>query len=359
MKTIATQKLALVKTSSTRAASSNKSSTTSKSFIEKFASLSRKEQAQLLDELKNKYSASKDLTEHKHFSKKCMFCPSVKVYKHGKQVNGGQRYRCQECNKSFNVLTGTSIHHIHKTELWDRFIGLMLDSKSIRYIAKELKISNQTAFDWRHKVLSSFDKIFVKKFSGSVEIDPIYFRFNQKGRKRDLVNVGKIKQGISDQQANVLFTMDRNKNFDFKVVKFGKLSVEDIQRSVLSQSKFKKVKTVYSDSEESLRIFFEEMGKEHKRFVASKGHGKGQLHVNTLNNTKKRLNGWIDYNFNSVSTKYLKNYLNWFLVLEIMKKKGNAVEKFWEYILLSNKAHRRHGVIEKTYQKFLKDTGRG
>lgn len=337
----------------------NDMKTTTKDFVSKFKSLSREDQAKLLDELKNKYSESKNILEHREPAKKCMYCPSVNVYKHGTQVNGGQRYRCQECKRSFNVLTGTSVHWVHKIELWDRFIGLMLDSKGIRYIAKELKISINTAFAWRHKALSSLDKIFVKKFSGAVEIDPIYFRFNQKGRRRRLIDVGKVKQGISDQQANVLFTMDRNKNFDFKVVKFGKLSVEDINRSVLSKLKFKDVEMIYSDNEESLRIFFERIGIEHKRFVASKGHGSGQLHVNTLNNMKKRMNGWIDYNFNSVSTKYLRNYLNWFLVMEILKKKDKTSDKFWEYILLDSKAYRRHHNKEKTYQKFLRETGRG
>lgn len=324
-----------------------------KSFIEKFKSLSRKEQADLLNELKNKYSESKQIAPHRHISKKCMYCESVNMYKHGKQVNGGQRYRCQDCKRSFNALTGTSVHLIKKTELWDRFIGLMIDSKSIRHIAEELKISTKTAFEWRHKVLSSFEEIFVKDFSGEVEIDPIYFRFNQKGRKKDIIDTGRKYRGISGQQATVLLTMDRNKIYDFKLVKFGKLFEADLEK-VVDKSKFDKVKVVYSDSEKSIENYFKSLKINHKTFVARKGHGHGKLHVNTLNNTKKKLSGWIDYHFNSVSTKYLKNYLNWFAVLEILKKKQNKTDKVWEYILLDGKTVERNKGIENKYREFLK-----
>jgi transposase-like protein len=324
-----------------------------KKFIKQFATLSYVEQEALLNQLKNTLSESKPILEHKKLNSECIYCKSVNVYKHGKAVNGGARYRCQDCKKSYNVLTGTSIHYVKKKQLWDRFIGLMLDSKSIRHIASELKISTKTAFEWRHKVLGSFEEIFVKNFSGEVEIDPIYFRFNQKGRKKKLIDTGRKYRGISNQQATVLFTMDRNKVYDFELVKFGKLNQKDLEQFV-DIKKFDKVKTIYSDSEKSLMKYFAKQNLSHKTFVASENHGKGKLHVNTLNNTKKRLSGWIDYNFNSVSTKYLKNYISWFVVLEILKKKRDKTGKVWDYILYDGKTFDRSKGIEKAYQEFLK-----
>ena len=328
----------------------NKSSS---SIINQFRTLSYSEQQDLLNQLKNTLSESKDILEHRKINSECIYCKSVKVYKHGTSVNGSLRYRCQDCKKSYNVLTGTSIHYVKKKELWDRFIGLMLDSKSIRYISNELKLSTKTVFEWRHKVLSSFEQLFVKKFNGEVEIDPIYFRFNQKGRKNGIIDTGRKYRGISNQKVNVLLTMDRNKTFDFKMVRFGKLEEKDLKR-VIDFSKYKDVKVVYSDSEQSIKNYFEKLKMDHKTFVTKEGYGKGKIHVNTLNNTKKRLSGWIDYNFNSVSTKYLKNYLNWFIVMEILKKKRNKMEKIWDYILLDGKSFDRNKMIEDDYQNFLK-----
>ncbi len=324
-----------------------------KNIIKQFASLTYEEQQILLNDLKNTLSESKPILNHRKINSQCIYCPSVKVYKHGKAVNGGQRYRCQDCKQSYNVLTGTSIHYIKKKELWDRFIGLMLDSKSIRHIAAELNLSTKTVFEWRHKVLSSFEEIFVKKFNGEVEIDPVYFRFNQKGRKKDLIETGRKFRGISNQQATVLLTMDRNKTYDFKLVKFGKLYLKDLE-GVIDIKKFDMVNKIYSDSEASIIKYFAKQNISHEMFVASEGHGKGKIHVNTLNNTKMRLSGWIDYNFNSVSTKYLKNYLNWFAVLEILKKKKNKTNKIWDYILMDGKTFKRQKGIEDNYQDFIK-----
>ena len=112
-------------------------------IIRDFGKLSYNDQKQLLNQLKFTVSESKPILAHRKISKECINpdCKSVKIYKHGKSVEGGQRYRCQDCKKSFNELTGTSIHCVKKKYLWDRFIELMLESKSVRYISKELEVS--------------------------------------------------------------------------------------------------------------------------------------------------------------------------------------------------------------------------
>ena len=42
--------------------------------------------------------------------------------------------------------------------LWKRYIDLMIEGKSLRYIAKELNITLQTSFYWRHKILTKKKK---------------------------------------------------------------------------------------------------------------------------------------------------------------------------------------------------------
>jgi len=150
-------------------------------IIKQFNKLTYVQQTELLQKLKFTLSESRPILNHVKSIKECPYCNSGKVYKHGTYKNGGTRFRCQDCKKSYNELTGTSIHCIKKKELWDRFIELMLDSKSIRYISNELGLSTKTVFEWRHKVLSSFDNLYKKEFKGIVETDSVFFRFSQKG----------------------------------------------------------------------------------------------------------------------------------------------------------------------------------
>jgi len=43
----------------------------------------------------------------------CPHCASEHVIRHG-QANGLQRYRCRECSKTFNAVTGTPLNRLHK-----------------------------------------------------------------------------------------------------------------------------------------------------------------------------------------------------------------------------------------------------
>lgn len=49
---------------------------------------------------------------------------------------------------------------------------------------------------------------------------------------------------------------------------------------------------------------------------------KGLYHIQNVNNYHSRLKGWID-RFKGVSTKYLDNYLSWFLFLDIIKHRND------------------------------------
>ncbi len=234
----------------------------------------------------------------------------------------------------------------------------MLDSRSIRSISKELGLSTKTVFDWRHKVLGSFQNIFTKEYRGIVETDSVFFRFSQKGRKKDFVNMGRKKRGINNQQVSVLFTMDRYRTYDFRVMKLGKMDVEGIDR-VIDKSRFNKENVVCSDSEWSLINVFKEMGLDHKTFKSGLGvYGlDGVYHVNNLNNVVSRIRGWVLGNFRSISTKYLGNYLNWFAMMEILKDRDRKGDKMWDYILMDSNSFGRNRKVEESYRELLMLSG--
>ena len=47
----------------------------------------------------------------------CPHCRSQLIYRHG-HANGLQRYRCRECRRTFNALSGTPLSWLHKREKW-------------------------------------------------------------------------------------------------------------------------------------------------------------------------------------------------------------------------------------------------
>jgi transposase-like protein len=109
-------------------------------------------------------------------------CESRLFVRNGKRGTE-QKYKCKACCKVFTAKTGTTLHRLQKPEKFELYRSLMLESYyPIKQIAKKVGISIQTAFDWRHKILSGTIKDD-KSFKGITEIDDIWFLYSQKGRK--------------------------------------------------------------------------------------------------------------------------------------------------------------------------------
>ena len=60
-----------------------------------------------------------------------------------------------------------------------------------------------------------------------------------------------------------------------------------------------------------------------------------------------RLRRWIKFSFKNVATKYLQNYLNWFMILEIFKGVKNPEDNFLNSMLLSGNAHESFKLIDE------------
>jgi transposase-like protein len=320
-------------------------------FVNQFKSLNYKQQRDLLAELQQTLSASRPILEHRHLNA-CPYCNSERLYKHANYKNGGTRFKCVECSKTFNEFTGTSIHRIHNKNQWDAFIRLMLESKTIREISKELKIANQTALNWRHKALSAFNNLYTKQFKGVVETDDAYFRFNQKGSKNPIRFERKLR-GISNQLVSVMVTADRYKSIDLTVIKMGKVTTDALKEK-LNLNRFNKSNIVYSDKAKAIENLFTDLDIQHETFVASEKYSQsGTVHVQNVNNLTGRLKDWIKSNFNNVSTKYLHNYLNWFIMLEVLKGKKNSEDLMWDYLMKSNEGYNNFQSIADKYRDLI------
>ena len=69
------------------------------------------------------------------------------------QSHGLKRYRCRDCNRTFNAPTGTALAHLRKREQWTRYAELLIEGVSLREAARCCQIDKNTAFRWRHRFL--------------------------------------------------------------------------------------------------------------------------------------------------------------------------------------------------------------
>lgn len=274
-------------------------------------------------------------------NKHCPHCQSYSIIANGKK-KGVQRFRCKECGKNFSENSGTSIANLKKGHLWKTYIRHMFEGHSIAKCAALTGISIQTSFDWRHKVLCSLQSLSPEKFEGISESDDIFFNYSEKGSRslnrepRKRGNHG-IREGISDDKVAVILTCDRKKHKDFQIAKRGRIRKVDIDRAL--SGKLDKESILCTDSHRSYTAFAKAEGIQHQKLYArKKQYVKDKIyHVQNVNQTTRALKEWMA-GFNGVSTKYLQNYLSWFMVLEQVKGKTDKVKEFAIAALVSTSA---------------------
>jgi len=140
-----------------------------------FQKLSGTDQEELLNELLRDFEMQgqvlKNVTQELENGKNrkvCPHCSSEKIYKRGKQ-KGVQMYQCRTCSKWYSETTGTPLWDIKIKHKWQSYLRCMEQGMSIKKIAKEISISIQTSFDWRHKILTSLSGFTPKTLSDVVE----------------------------------------------------------------------------------------------------------------------------------------------------------------------------------------------
>jgi len=273
--------------------------------------------------------------------KPCPHCKSSKVYKRGVQ-KGTQMYQCRECSKWYSETTGTPLYDIKLKSKWQSYLRCMEKGMSIKNIAKELDISIQTSFDWRHKILSSLGEYSPKKMSGEVECDELELAISNKGERN--LNRNPRKRG-NDFKRNtegevptvvqVVTAVERNGTKYLKAVESKRLSKEEIAKVL--DGKLTKKTTLITDKHPSYKAFAKDHPEIKHKTVLAKDHVNPKdktVHLQKVNNTHAQLRKFL-HPFNGVSTKYLQNYLNWFAYTKQIKSSKKTLRQWLITILLS------------------------
>jgi transposase-like protein len=286
----------------------------------------------------------------------CPHCQSTRYYKYGKE-SGSQRFKCKECGRTFTEYTGTWLSGVHKKDLVNDYLALMVEQKSLDKISNALSINKKTAFDWRHKILSSIGQDSGASFAGIIESDETFFDRSEKGslldhpgRKRGSLS---SKRGISDEKVAVIVTADRKGSMNMAVSTMGRISKTDI--TTCMEGALMPSSILCTDGHVSYKGFAMDNNLEHivLRADLNQHVKQGIYHIQNVNSLHNRLKKWIDNTFWGVSTKYLQNYLNWFRLNERLKNSVDAVHDLANQSLQDTHALKRFRYIEFSFQTLI------
>ena len=286
----------------------------------------------------------------------CPHCNSNDIYSHG-NYKGRKRYKCKVCKKTFNDFTGTAISGIKKTNEFQQYISLVVESVSIRKASTQIGVNMKTIFDWRHKLLSSMALMNGQSFLGIVECDDKQLNINNKGERNldrepyKRPSDRETKRGVSNDKVSIIVATDRNGNPTMQVAKIGRIDSESIENTIGEFINSQNV--LCSDSHPSIISWAKEKKLEHHTFIASKQHVKDKCyHVQHVNSIDNRYERWVK-RFYGVSTKYLSQYLNWFVFLEKVKKSRTQTLDLTKNVALNISAIKNYRLINNRYEDLL------
>jgi transposase-like protein len=273
----------------------------------------------LLNNIKNDPKNSKTYKIENHSihqtyvnGRQCPHCKSRNVVSNG-NYKGRKKYKCKDCNKNYNDLTGSPFSGIHNLSKMNNYISCMVDGKSIRKSSSEVGVSISTSFFWRHKILKMIDKLPKIKLKEVIELDEFKIAFSSKGRKRS-----PTKDEMS-RKVSVTFGSDRT----------GKLlAVSD----KISANNCNKAIEFWIDKLSKHQLIF----KPKRIFTKLESDYVKKTKLNAeISNVKKSINIWRVWmkRFCGVATKYLSNYLHWFEFLRNSESKKDKVESLINILL--------------------------
>ena len=248
----------------------------------------------------------------------CGHCKSESFISWG-QAGGLKRYKCRDCKRTFNALTGTPLAQLHRRDAWLGYARAMVDRTSLRAAAKRADICLDTSFRWRHRFVKAARDKRPSVVTGIVEADETYILKSAKGSRKITGRAsrkrgGKAKKpGLStDDHDAILIIRDRHGTTtdhvmpDLEGRTFHAFLAPVVARDAL----------LVSDGRAAYGQFAEATGRLHISLNASAGERTyGHYHIQNVNAYQSRFKGWMAP-FKGVASKNIPSYLGWRRMIE-------------------------------------------
>ena len=254
--------------------------------------------------------------------RRCPRCNSDHVHRHG-QANDLQRFRCCQCGRTFNDLTGTPLARLRHKGKWPDYVGALLDSRTVRGAARQVGVHRNTAFRWRHRFLDRAKHDRPAQLIGIVEADETFLLETQKGsRKLDRKprkRGGRASlRGISHHLDCILVARDRSGQTIDTFTGRGALKACHLVQHLLPRLDSQAL--LVTDANTTYRAFARDHGIAHQAVNLQAGERvrsgvAGAIHVQNVNAYHRRFKEWL-VRFHGVASRRLPNYLGWFWALD-------------------------------------------
>ena len=250
----------------------------------------------------------------------CPHCGRDDVRPWGK-AGGKPRYRCANCRKTFNPLTGTPLAGWRHQDRWHDQAQALINGEAVAKAAERCKVACATAFRWRHRFLSALNLDKPQRLSGIVEADETFILESFKGQRRDLPRAprqrgGKAsKRGLSAEQVPVIVARDRTgATIDAVLPHLGAASITAALGHVMARPA-----ELCCDGGSAITAFARR-ARVKFHVLPAPGIPKPdapQFHINNVNAYHGRLKEWMR-RFHGVATKNLPSYLSWRRTIEAL-----------------------------------------
>src|ERR1035438_9821230 len=251
----------------------------------------------------------------------CPHCSSAEVRPWGR-AGGKPRYRCAECRKTFNPLTGTPLAGLHYQDRWRDQAQALIAGETVSKAAKRCDVAYTTAFRWRHRFLTALNLDKPQRLSGIVEADETFILESFKGKRGKLSRAprqrgGKARPaGRQSQQAGaVIGARDRSgATIDAVLAHLDIASMTAALGHVITTGA-----VLCCDGGKAISGFARR-ARVKTQVLAVPGKPKPeapQFHINNVNAYHSRLKEWMR-RFHGVATDNLPNYLSWRRTIEAL-----------------------------------------
>lgn len=234
-------------------------------------------------------------------------------------ASGLRRYKCRDCGRTFNALTGTPLAQLHRRDAWLDYARALVDGLSLRKAAKQVGVCLETSFRWRHRFLKSASDKRPSAVTGIVEADETFILKSAKGSRQLSGRTprrrgGKAsKPGLStDEHDCILVVRDRHGVTTDHVL-------HDLTATTFAlhlQPIVAKDALLVSDGRDAYGAFAHDEKILHIPIITSRGeHVYQGFHIQNVNAYHSRLKGWMR-RFKGVASWYLPSYLGWRRMIE-------------------------------------------
>ncbi len=295
-------------------------STEFKVWMKSIERMSRNQREKLRKRLEGKENADEiiALIERSQKDKPaCPYCEATELYRWGK-ASELQRYRCRQCNRTFNALTGTPLARLRHKDKWFEYEQAMIQGLSIRKSADSCGIASNTSFKWRHRFLQIPATHQPSKMNGIVEADETYFLESFKGQRHLPRSARKrggkaVKKGASKEQVPVLVVRDRHGE-TADCILHG-TSTQQIEPALIPL--LNKDVILCTDGMPTYKQIARQANIVHRPVNIAAGQRvvNNIYHIQNVNAYDSRLKQWMK-KFHGVATRYLESYLGWHRMID-------------------------------------------